>query len=103
MTTEQQTTQNYFNLQDTFLNYLRRNKVNITVFLANGVKMQGVIVSFDSFSLMLKKDNYFQFVYKHAISTIVPSGKFDMQDLMMGSRSDASCCCSSCDDDEDDE
>ena len=103
MTTEQQTTQNYFNLQDTFLNYLRRNKVNITVFLANGVKMQGVIVSFDSFSLMLKKDNYFQFVYKHAISTIVPSGKFDMQDLMMGARADAACGCSSCDDDEDDE
>lgn len=101
MTTEQ-ATQNYFNLQDTFLNYLRKNKVSITVFLANGVKMQGTIVSFDSFSLMLKKDSYFQFVYKHAISTIVPSGKFDMQDLM-SMRTDCACANASSDEEDDEE
>lgn len=71
-----------FSLQDTFLNYIRKNRISVTVFLSNGVKMQGNVISFDNFSVMLRKDNYFQFVYKHAISTIVPSGKFDMQDLM---------------------
>lgn len=75
----------YFSLQDTFLNYIRKNKIQATIFLSNGVKMQGIVVSFDNFSLMLKKDSYFQFVYKHAISTIVPSGKFDMQDLIENS------------------
>jgi len=102
MTTEQ-AAQNYFNLQDTFLNYLRRNKVSVTIFLANGVKMQGAIVSFDSFSLMLKKDSYYQFVYKHAISTIVPSGKFDMQDLMSMRTDQANASASESEDDEDEE
>jgi len=102
MTTEQ-VAQSYFNLQDTFLNYLRRNKISVTIFLANGVKMQGAIVSFDSFSLMLKKDSYFQFVYKHAISTIVPSGKFDMQDLMSMRTDQSSVNTSDSDDDEDEE
>lgn len=61
------------NLQDTFLNHIRKNRVPITVFLVNGVKLQGVITWFDSFCLMLKRDQLSQLVYKHAISTIMPS------------------------------
>lgn len=70
-----------FNLQDTFLNYIRKNKLSISIFLSNGVKIQGTLVSFDSFSLMIKKDTTYQFVYKHAISTIIPYGKFSMMNL----------------------
>lgn len=70
-----------FNLQDTFLNYIRKNKLSVSIFLSNGVKIQGILVSFDSFSLMIKKDSSYQFVYKHAISTIIPYGKFSMMNL----------------------
>lgn len=73
-----------FNLQDTFLNYVRKNKLSISIFLSNGVKIQGILVSFDSFSLMIKKDTTYQFVYKHAISTIIPYGKFSMMNLAPG-------------------
>jgi host factor-I protein len=60
------------NLQDAFLNHLRINKIATTVFLINGVKLQGVITGFDSFSLVLRRDAHAQLVYKHAISTIMP-------------------------------
>lgn len=73
-----------FNLQDTFLNYVRKNKLSVSIFLSNGVKIQGILVSFDSFSLMIKKDSTYQFVYKHAISTIIPYGKFSMMNLAPG-------------------
>jgi host factor-I protein len=60
------------NLQDVFLNALRKNKVPVTVFLVNGVKLQGQVTWFDNFSLLLRRDAFTQLVYKHAISTIMP-------------------------------
>lgn len=61
------------NVQDVFLNYLRKNKTPVTVFLVNGVKLQGVITWFDNFSLLLRRDAHAQLVYKHAISTVMPT------------------------------
>lgn len=60
-------------VQDVFLNYLRKNKTPVTVFLVNGVKLQGVVTWFDNFSLLLRRDSHAQLVYKHAISTVMPS------------------------------
>jgi host factor-I protein len=59
--------------QDVFLNHLRKNKSAVTVFLVNGVKLQGVVTGFDNFSLLLRRDGHTQLVYKHAISTVMPS------------------------------
>jgi host factor-I protein len=59
-------------LQDNFLNSVRRSKSPATVFLVKGVKLQGVITWFDTFSLLLRRDASSQLVYKHAISTIMP-------------------------------
>ena len=62
------------NLQDTFLNAVRKNKTPLTVFLVNGVKLQGVVTWFDNFCVLLKGDGRPpQLVYKHAISTIAPN------------------------------
>jgi host factor-I protein len=61
------------NLQDTFLNNVRKNKITTTVFLINGVKLQGVVTWFDNFCVLLRRDGHSQLVYKHAISTIMPS------------------------------
>ena len=61
------------NLQDTFLNNVRKSKSPLTVFLINGVKLQGVITWFDNFCVLLRRDGHSQLVYKHAISTIMPS------------------------------
>src|SRR3970040_2705756 len=60
------------NLQDTFLNYVRKNKVPLTIFLVNGVKLQGIVTWFDNFCVLLRRDGHSQLVYKHAISTIMP-------------------------------
>ncbi len=60
------------NLQDTFLNHVRKNKVPVTIFLVNGVKLQGHITWFDNFCVLLKRDGHPQLVYKHAISTVMP-------------------------------
>src|SRR6476620_3248872 len=60
------------NLQDTFLNYVRKNKVPLTVCRGNGVKVQRVVTWFDNFCLLLRLDGHAQLVYKHAISTIMP-------------------------------
>ncbi len=60
-------------LQDTFLNNVRKNKVPLTVFLVNGVKLQGIVTWFDNFCVLLRRDGHSQLVYKHAISTIMPS------------------------------
>lgn len=59
-------------LQDPFLNSLRREKVPVSIYLVNGIKLQGVVESFDQFVVLLK-NNVSQMVYKHAISTVVPS------------------------------
>ena len=60
-------------LQDTFLNSVRKNRNPVTLFLVNGVKLQGVITWFDNFSVLLRREGTVQLVYKHAISTVVPS------------------------------
>lgn len=61
------------NVQDVFLNYIRKNKTSVTVFLVNGVKLQGIVTWFDNFSVLLRRDGHTQLVYKHAISTVMPS------------------------------
>ena len=61
------------NLQDTFLNACRKNKAPLTIFLVNGVKLQGIITWFDNFCVLLRRDGHSQLVYKHAISTVMPS------------------------------
>ncbi len=71
------------NLQDLFLNRIRKEKAPVTVFLINGVKLQGLVVSFDNFSVLLRRDGHSQLIYKHAISTIMPSTSikiFDPED-----------------------
>ena len=60
------------NLQDVFLNAVRKTKTPLTVFLVNGVKLQGVITWFDDFCVLLRRDGHSQLVYKHAISTVMP-------------------------------
>ena len=60
-------------LQDTFLNSVRKSRNPVTLFLVNGVKLQGVITWFDNFSVLLRREGTVQLVYKHAISTIMPS------------------------------
>ena len=67
------------NLQETFLNQLRKEKLSVTVFLINGVKLQGIITWFDNFSILLKRDIHIQLVYKHSISTIMPSEAISLE------------------------
>lgn len=69
------------NLQDLFLNKLRKDHLTVTVFLVNGVKLQGIISWFDNYSILLKRDGHIQLIYKHAVSTIMPSIPLDMQDI----------------------
>jgi host factor-I protein len=66
------------NLQDMFLNSLRRSKTPVTMFLVKGVKLQGIITWFDNFSVLLRRDGQAQLIYKHAISTIMPSQPIDL-------------------------
>ncbi|GIL38536.1 RNA chaperone Hfq [Roseiterribacter gracilis] len=61
------------NVQDVFLNNIRKNKAPVTIFLINGVKLQGIVTWFDNFSVLLRRDAHSQLVYKHAISTIMPT------------------------------
>jgi host factor-I protein len=61
------------NLQDVFLNTVRKARVPVTMFLVNGVKLQGIITWFDNFSVLLRRDGHSQLVYKHAISTVMPT------------------------------
>ena len=84
-------------LQDHFLNSVRRGKLPVTIFLVKGVKLQGAITWFDAFSLLLRREGASQLVYKHSISTIMPSepppdfvattaaqqGKAQLQDLFL--------------------
>jgi host factor-I protein len=61
------------NLQDIFLNAVRKSRTPVTMFLVNGVKLQGVITWFDNFCVLLRRDGHSQLVYKHAISTVMPA------------------------------
>ncbi len=74
------TTDKKQNIQDVFLNVVRKNKVPLTMFLVNGIKLQGVVSAFDNFSVMLRRENQIQLVYKHAISTVMPNGPVKMYD-----------------------
>lgn len=67
-------------VQDIFLNTIRKDKATVTVFLVNGVKLQGVVTWFDNFSILLRRDSHVQLVYKHAISTIMPGGPLSLYD-----------------------
>ena len=69
------------NLQEIFLNSVRKEHVAVTVFLVNGVKLQGIITWFDNFCLLLKRDQHVQLVYKHAISTIMPTSVLDLSEF----------------------
>ena len=75
------------NLQDIFLNHLRREKAPVTMFLVKGVKLQGIVTWFDNFSILLRRDGQSQLVYKHAISTIMPGNPVDAD--MFGAGNDA--------------
>jgi host factor-I protein len=61
------------NIQDTFLNQLRKNNIFITIFLLNGFQLKGQIKSYDNFTVLIESDGKQQLIYKHAISTFVPS------------------------------
>jgi host factor-I protein len=73
--------QNTSTLQDTFLKHLCDNKADVTVFLANGIRLQGQIKSFDNFTIQLARGNSSQIVYKHAISAINPAEPIQLFDL----------------------
>lgn len=69
------------NLQDLFLNGVRRSKTPVTMFLVKGVKLQGIITWFDNFSVLLRRDGQAQLIYKHAISTIMPAHPLDLAEI----------------------
>ena len=69
------------NLQDTFLNQARKEKMLTTVFLVNGYQIKGIVRSFDNFTLMLEVEGKQQLVYKHAVSTIIPMRNINMRSL----------------------
>jgi host factor-I protein len=69
------------NLQDLFLNTVRRGKIPVTMFLVKGVKLQGIITWFDNFSVLLRREGQAQLIYKHAISTIMPSQPVDLAEI----------------------
>ena len=69
------------NLQDIFLNSVRKTKTPVTMFLVKGVKLQGIITWFDNFSVLLRRDGQSQLIYKHAISTVMPAHPIDMAEI----------------------
>ena len=77
------------NVQDVFLNKIRKEKMSITVFLVNGVKLQGIVTWFDNFCLLLRRDSHVQLIYKHAISTIMPGGPLDLNEEKNDDNDDA--------------
>ena len=72
------------NLQDIFLNTLRKSKTPVTMFLVKGVKLQGIITWFDNFSVLLRRDGQSQLIYKHAISTVMPGATIDLSEMEKG-------------------
>lgn len=69
------------NLQDTFLNQARREKISVTIYLTNGFQFKGTVKGFDNFTVILECDGRQNLVYKHAISTITPSKPIDFTEL----------------------
>lgn len=74
------------NLQDQFLNAVRKQRIPLTIFLVNGVKLTGVVTSFDNFCVLLRRDGSAQLVYKHAISTVMPSQPVQLFDSENGAQ-----------------
>ncbi len=70
------------NLQDAYLNYARKERLDLTVYLTNGVPLQGKVVSFDSFTILLEIDRKQNLIYKHAVSTIVPAKPIQMAEVI---------------------
>jgi host factor-I protein len=77
------------NVQDVFLNHVRKSKTPVTIFLVNGVKLQGIITWFDNFSVLLRRDGHTQLVYKHAISTVMPGAPIQLFDAAAAAREGA--------------
>jgi host factor-I protein len=75
---------NIHRLQDTFLEHLQRKKTPVVVFLTNGVRLQGTVVGFDAYCVLLERDGQQQIVYKHAMTTAVPAGTIDLRDQSEG-------------------
>src|SRR5687767_5264335 len=71
---------NIHRLQDTFLEHLKRKRTPVTIFLANGVKLQGTVAGFDAFCVMIEREGIQQIVYKHSITTTVPAYPVDLRD-----------------------
>ncbi len=71
---------NIHRLQDTFLDHLQRRKTPVTIFLSNGVRLQGVIAGFDAFCVLLDREGEQQIIYKHSITTTVPAYPIDLRD-----------------------
>lgn len=69
------------NLQDVFLAQVRRNRMNVTLFLMNGFQMRGVVTGFDAFTVVVNTDGKQQVIYKHAISTIVPERPVELREV----------------------
>lgn len=67
------------NLQDLFLNAVRKDRIDVTVFLTNGYQIRGIVKSFDSYTIMLESEGREQLVFKHAVSTVVPKKPVDLQ------------------------
>jgi host factor-I protein len=74
MTTERPKT-----LQETFLDHVREQKTPLTIFLVNGIELQGVVASFDNFSITLVRDGWSQLIYKHAVSTTMPAAPIKLE------------------------
>ena len=75
---------NIHRLQDTFLEHLQRKRTPVTVFLTNGVRLQGTVVGYDAYCVLLERDGQQQIVYKHAMTTAVPIGSVDLRDQTDG-------------------
>ena len=67
------------NIQNTFLSELKNKEISVTVFLVNGVKLQGIITWFDDDTILLRRDGFTQLIYKHSISTVMPSSPVDIE------------------------
>ena len=66
------------NLQDIFLNQVRKERIQVTVFLTNGFRMNGIVKGFDNFAIIMETEGRQQLIYKHAISTISPEKRINI-------------------------
>jgi len=72
---------NQFNLQDAFLNQVRKEKIPVTIYLLNGFQIKGMVKGFDSFTVVVEIDQRQQLIYKHSISTVAPARPVNMSNL----------------------